>query len=95
MGKVVVIGPIGWFEVDKVALIGPELVHEATEKVLLIRKRLRTTKSRQKSYDGVIRRDLELDVNDWVYLKTSSMKGATRFRKTGNLSPRYVGPYQI
>jgi len=27
---------IGWFEVGKVALIGPELVHEAMEKVRLI-----------------------------------------------------------
>ncbi|KAH0651615.1 hypothetical protein KY284_031527 [Solanum tuberosum] len=42
--------PIGWFEVGEIALIGPELVYEAIEKVRLIRERLRTAQSRQKSY---------------------------------------------
>lgn len=34
--------PIGWFEVGEIALIGPALVHEAIEKVCLIRERLKT-----------------------------------------------------
>ncbi|WMV45188.1 hypothetical protein MTR67_038573 [Solanum verrucosum] len=71
--------PIGWFEVCKGSLIGPELVHEAIEKVRLIREWLKTTQSRQKSYADVRRRDLEFDVNDWVYLKISPMKGMMRF----------------
>ena len=41
------------------------------------------------------RRDLEFEVNDWVYLKVSPMKGVVRFGKKGKLSPRYVGPYRI
>ncbi|WMV38064.1 hypothetical protein MTR67_031449 [Solanum verrucosum] len=61
--------PVGWFEVGEVALIGTKLVHEAMEKVLLIRERLRTSQSRQKSYADVRRRDLEFDVHDWVYLR--------------------------
>jgi len=48
---------------------------------------------RQKSCGDVRRRDLEFDVNDWVYLKISPMKGVMRFGKKGKLSPRYVGPY--
>ncbi|WMV25734.1 hypothetical protein MTR67_019119 [Solanum verrucosum] len=32
--------PIAWFEVGEVALIGPELVHEAMEKVRVIRERV-------------------------------------------------------
>ncbi|KAH0633717.1 hypothetical protein KY284_036503 [Solanum tuberosum] len=40
---------IGLFEVGEAALIGPESVHEAMEKVQLIRERLKTAKSRQKS----------------------------------------------
>jgi len=43
----------------------------------------------------VRRRDLEFEVNDWVYLKISLKKGVMRFGKKGKLSPRYVGPYQI
>ncbi|WMV55247.1 hypothetical protein MTR67_048632 [Solanum verrucosum] len=46
-------------------------------------------------YHSYLRRDLVFDVNDWVYLKISPMKGVMRFGKKGNLSPRYVGQYQI
>ncbi|WMV58140.1 hypothetical protein MTR67_051525 [Solanum verrucosum] len=53
----------------------PELVHEAMEKVQLISKGLKTAQSRQKAYVDVRRRDLEFDVEDWVYLKISPMKG--------------------
>ncbi|KAH0670724.1 hypothetical protein KY285_025700 [Solanum tuberosum] len=45
--------PVGWFEVGEIALIGPESVYEAIEKVRLIRERLKMAQSRQKSYvDG-------------------------------------------
>ncbi|WMV41087.1 hypothetical protein MTR67_034472 [Solanum verrucosum] len=41
------------------------------------------------------RRELEFQVDDWVFLKVSPMKGVMRFGKKGKLSPRYVGPYRI
>ncbi|KAH0697960.1 hypothetical protein KY289_015442 [Solanum tuberosum] len=56
---------------------------------------LKMAQSRQKSYADVRKRDLEFEVNDWVYLKISPMKGVMRFGKKGKLSPRYVGPYRI
>lgn len=43
-------------------LTGPDLVKQAMDKV--IRERLNTTQSRQKSYIDVRRRDLEFEVND-------------------------------
>ena len=61
----------------------------------MIQERLKTTQSRQKSYTNVTRRPLELEVDDWVYLKVSPMKGVTRFGKKGKLSPRYIGSYRI
>nr|XP_009764680.1 PREDICTED: uncharacterized protein LOC104216360 [Nicotiana sylvestris] len=87
--------PIGWFEVGEAELLGPNLVQQVMEKVKLTRDRLRTAQSRQKSYADVQRRDLEFDVEDWVFLKVSPMKGIMRFGKKGKLSPRYVGPYRI
>jgi hypothetical protein len=30
-----------------------------------------------------------------VFLKVSPMRGVTRFRKKGKLSPRFVGPFKI
>ncbi|KAF3629492.1 putative ribonuclease H protein-like [Capsicum annuum] len=87
--------PIGWFEVGEAAATGPDAVFEAMEKVKLIRERLKTAQSRQKSYADVRRKDLEFDVGDLVYLKVSTMKGVKRFVKKGKLSPCYIGPYKI
>ena len=76
-------------------MIEPDSVLYAMNKVQLIRDRLKTTQSRQKSYADLRRRKLEFQVNDWAFLKVSPMKGVMRFGKKGNLSPRYVGPYNI
>ncbi|WMV57927.1 hypothetical protein MTR67_051312 [Solanum verrucosum] len=45
--------------------------------------------------DDMRRRELEFQVDDWIFLKVSPMKGVMRFGKKGKLSPRYVGPYRI
>ncbi|WMV46129.1 hypothetical protein MTR67_039514, partial [Solanum verrucosum] len=87
--------PVGWFEVGEFAILGPEVIYEATEKVQLIRDRLKMAHSRQKSYADNRKRDHEFEVGDWVYLKISPMKGVMKFCKKGKLSPRYVGPFEI
>ncbi|XP_070013616.1 uncharacterized protein [Nicotiana sylvestris] len=87
--------PVGWFESAEVSLIGPEFVCEALEKVQLIRERLKTAQSRQKSYSGKRHRDLKFMVGDKVFLKISPMKGVMRFGKKEKLSPRFIGPYEI
>ncbi|KAH0685656.1 hypothetical protein KY290_019658 [Solanum tuberosum] len=89
-----VISERSWYLVGE-ALIGPDSVHDAMENVQLTRDRLKTAQSRQKSYTNVRRRDMEFQIDDWVFLKLSPMKGVMRFEKKGNLSPRYVGPYRI
>ncbi|WMV58085.1 hypothetical protein MTR67_051470 [Solanum verrucosum] len=37
--------PIGWFKFGEIAFLGPELVHEAMEKVQLIREKLKMAQS--------------------------------------------------
>ena len=61
----------------------------------LIKERLKTTQSRQKSYVDNYRRDLEFEVGDHVFLKVSLMKLVMRFRSKGKLSPCFVGPFEI
>ncbi|WMV08295.1 hypothetical protein MTR67_001680 [Solanum verrucosum] len=87
--------PIVWFEIGEAALIEQDSVSEAIEEVQLIRDRLKIAQSRETSYEDVRKRDLGLEINDWVFLKVSPMKGVMRFSKKGKLSPRYVGPYTI
>ncbi|XP_070020379.1 uncharacterized protein [Nicotiana sylvestris] len=87
--------PIGWFDVGKTMLVEPELIQWAIKKIKLIQDRLLATQSRQKSYADNQRRNLEFQVDDWVFLKVSPMKGVIRFGKKGILSPRYIGPYRV
>ena len=56
----------------------------------LIRQRLLTAQSRQKSYADVRRRPLEFEVGDHVFLKVMPKRGVVRFGKRGKLSPRFI-----
>jgi hypothetical protein len=51
--------------------------------------------SRQKSYADTQRRELTFEEGDYVYLKVSPIRGLHRFKVTGKLSPRYIGPFKI
>ena len=75
--------------------MGQEIIHEALEKVRVIREMLATAYRRQKSYEDNQKRPLEFDVGDHVYLKISPMKGVMRFGRKGKLSLRYVATYEI
>nr|GEZ71914.1 putative reverse transcriptase domain-containing protein [Tanacetum cinerariifolium] len=57
--------------------------------------RLKVARDRQKSYANRRRKPLEFSVGDKVLLKVSSRKGVVPFGKRSNLSPRYVGPFEI
>jgi hypothetical protein len=87
--------PLYWDEVGEKQLLGPEIVQDTKDKIALIRKRMLTAQSRQKSYADQHRRKLEFKVGDQVFLKVSPMKGMFRFGKKGKLSPRYVGPFEV
>ena len=87
--------PICWDEVGERRLIGLEIVRDTTEKVNMIRERLKIANDRQKSYADNRRRDLKFEMGDQVFLRVSPWKGILRFGKRGKLSPRYIGPYEI
>ncbi|GJS21166.1 putative reverse transcriptase domain-containing protein [Tanacetum coccineum] len=72
-----------------------ELVQEETDKVVLIKEKLKATKDHQKSYVDNRCKPLEFKVRDKVLLKVSPWNGVMRFGKKGKLAPRYVGPFEI
>ncbi|GJY01357.1 putative reverse transcriptase domain-containing protein [Tanacetum coccineum] len=76
-------------------LIGPKLVQETTDKVVLIKEKLKAVRDRQKSYADNRRKSLEFKVGDQVLLKVSPWKCVIRFGKKGKLAPRYVGQFEI
>ena len=81
--------PIHWDEAGERQYLGPEMVDQATEAIKVIRKRMKTAQSRQKSYADKKRRPVEFGMGDKVFLKISPVKSITHFRQRGKLNPRY------
>ena len=84
-----------WTKVGESSITGHNLIRDTSEKVSLIRQRLLTAQSQQKSYADVRRRSLEFEVGDHVFLKVMPKRGVVRFGKPGKLSPRFIGPFEI
>nr|GEZ89897.1 putative reverse transcriptase domain-containing protein [Tanacetum cinerariifolium] len=58
--------PICWAEVRDIQLMGPEIIHETTEKIMQIRQRLQAARDRQRSYTNVRRKPLEIEVDNRI-----------------------------
>ncbi|GJY24939.1 putative reverse transcriptase domain-containing protein [Tanacetum coccineum] len=73
--------PVCWAEVGDVQLMGLEIIHETTEKILQIRQRLQAARDRQRCYANIRRKPLEFQVGDRVKLKVLPRKGIIQFGK--------------
>ena len=87
--------PLHWYEAGESKYLGLELISQATEAIEKIQKRLKTSQSRQNSYADKRRRPLEFEAGEKAFMKVSPFRGLMRFRKTGKLSPRFIGPFEI
>ena len=74
---------------------GLDLIKDTSVKVDLIRRRLLTAQSRQKSYTNRRCRPLEFEVGDHVFLKVMPKRGVVRFGKRGKPLLRFIGPFEI
>ena len=74
---------------------GTDIVQETTEKIQIIRKRMKVAQSRQKAYADRRRRPLEFAEGDKIFLRISPMKGVIRMGKRNKLDPRFIGPFEI
>ncbi|GJS54134.1 putative reverse transcriptase domain-containing protein [Tanacetum coccineum] len=81
---------VSWSGVGDSQLTSPELICETFEKIVQIKNRLLTARSRQKSYADRRTKPLEFEVGDLVLLKESPWKGVVRFGKSEKLSPRDI-----
>ncbi|GKC51603.1 hypothetical protein Tco_1074348 [Tanacetum coccineum] len=72
--------PVLWAEIRESSLIGPELIQEMTDKVVLIKEKLKAARDRQKSYADNRRKPLEFEVGDRVMLKILERIGLVAYR---------------
>ena len=77
------------------SITSPDLIRDTSEKMGMIRKRLLTAQSQQKSYANIRRRPLKFKAGDRVFLKVIPKRGVIRFGKRGKLSPRYIEPFKV
>ena len=75
--------------------LGPDFIRDSTEKIDLIRHRMKEAQSKQKSYADNRRRKLEFSMGDFVFVRVSPMKGVVRFSRSRKLAPRYIRPFPI
>nr|GEX99602.1 putative reverse transcriptase domain-containing protein [Tanacetum cinerariifolium] len=87
--------PAYWGEVRDAQLTGPEIIHETTEKIVQIKRRIQAARDRKKSYADLKRKPMDFQVGDRVMLKVSPWKGVVHFGKRGKLNPRYIGPFKV
>ncbi|KAK6145345.1 hypothetical protein DH2020_022165 [Rehmannia glutinosa] len=87
--------PVHWKSTMSSPFPKLDLVQEAIDKVQIIRERIRTAQSHQKSYANQRRKDLEFATGEEVFLRLSRLKGKIHSRKGGKLSLRYIGLFKI
>ncbi|GJR00617.1 hypothetical protein Tco_0523601 [Tanacetum coccineum] len=75
-------------------LTGPKIVHETTEKIFKIKKRIQAAHDKQKSLADRNRKLIEFQVGEMVMLKVSPWKGVIHFDKWEKLNPRYIGSFK-
>ncbi|CAJ2638263.1 unnamed protein product [Trifolium pratense] len=87
--------PLCWYETGEGAILGPEIVQETTEKIRMIREKMKVSQSRQKSYHDKRRKDIEFQEGDHVFLRVTSTTGVGRALKSRKLTSRFIGPFEI
>src|SRR3954462_6662507 len=61
--------PLNWSETGERQLLGPDVIQEAEDKVMIIREHLKAAQSRQKAYYDKKHRSVEFKVDDLAYLR--------------------------
>jgi len=87
--------PLNWSETGERQLFGPDMIQDAEEQVRIIREKLKTAQSRQKSQYDRKHKPMAYEVGEMAYLRVTPLKGTHRFGIKGKLAPRYIGPFRI
>ena len=65
------------------------------EKIYVIKKRLKESRDRKKSYADAKRLEGNYEAGDMVFVRVRPNKSPFKFGKAAKLAPRFVGPFKI
>ena len=72
------------------------MVRETSEKISIVREKMKVAQKRQKSYADKSYKVLEFEVGDHVFLKVYPIRGVVRLGQTrGKLSLCYIRPFEV
>ncbi|XP_057418399.1 uncharacterized protein LOC130712589 [Lotus japonicus] len=83
-----------WYKSGEGVVVGLEIVQQTTEKIKMIKEKIKASQSRQKSYHDKRRKDLEFEKGDHVFLRVTPVIGVGRALKSRELTPRFIGQFQ-
>ncbi|MCI42659.1 hypothetical protein A2U01_0063896, partial [Trifolium medium] len=78
--------PLCWYESGENVVLGPKIVQETTEKIKMIREKMRASQSRLKSYHDKRRKDIKFHEGDHIFLRVTSTIGVGRALKSKKLT---------
>lgn len=87
--------PLCWFEIEDRQLTRIDLIQETTDKIAIIRDKLKISKDHHKSYAKNSRIPLQFQIGDKVLLNVLPWQGLVRFGTKRKLNHRYVEPFEI
>lgn len=70
-------------------------MHETTKKVKMIQDKMKASQNRQKTYHDKRRKDIELQVGDYMFFRVNHITGVGCSFKCRKLTLRFVGPLEI
>lgn len=76
-------------------MVGPEIVQQTTDKIKMIKEKMKVSQCCQKSYHDKRRKALEFEVDDHVFLRVTPVTVVGRALKSLKLKLRFIGSYQI
>ena len=87
--------PVTWDNLVNRVVLGPKLLKEMEQEVVNIRKNIKATQDRQKSYADKHKVNKEFSIGDYVYLRVKAKKISLKLGSCAKLSPTYYGSFEV
>jgi hypothetical protein len=87
--------PVSWDNRDDRAVVGPELRKEMEDQMIKIKKNLKASQDRQKSFADKNKTQREFKVGDHVFLKVKANRSSLKLGSCTKLAARFCGPFEI
>ncbi|XP_022891959.1 uncharacterized protein LOC111406819 [Olea europaea var. sylvestris] len=87
--------PVHWEEVEEKRILGPKIIARIVQVIDKIKDIIKSVQDRQTSYADLLRKAIEFEAGEKIFLKVAPIKGVLRFDNKEKLRPQFIGPFKI